>query len=34
MEGKEIRNDAKTEVAPPIINFLKNGESFNKLQQI
>lgn len=28
----EIRNDPKTEVAPPIINFLKNGESFKQLQ--
>ena len=34
MEGKEVRNDPKTEVAAPIINFLNNGESFKKLQEV
>lgn len=34
MQQYDIRNDPKTEVAPPIINYLSNGESFKKLQDI
>jgi len=30
---KEIRNDDDTEVAPPIQNFLGNGETFKKLRE-
>jgi len=35
MENKqEVRNDPKTEVAPPIELFCKNGNSFKQLQEI
>ena len=34
MEKQDVCNDPKTKVAPPILNFLGNGDSFKKMTEV